>query len=76
MKVPAMSNMLPETNKGLLSLFNVALPVGEAQSIAPRHHERTGRPLGGQDFIERLEERLGRFLRKRKPGPKTPREAN
>lgn len=37
---------------------------------ALRRHERTGRPLGAVAFIEGLENRLGRALKKRKPGPK------
>jgi putative transposase len=32
--------------------------------------ERTGRPLGSPSFVKRLEEKLGRTLAKRKPGPK------
>ncbi|MEP2270057.1 MAG: hypothetical protein ABJI23_01930, partial [Marinobacter sp.] len=36
-----------------------------------RQHERTGRPLGSDGFLKDLEQRLGRRLRKRKPGPKT-----
>jgi putative transposase len=35
-----------------------------------RRHERTGRPLGGESFIGRLERELSRRLRKQKPGPK------
>lgn len=35
-----------------------------------RHHERIGRPLGSETFIEYLEVKLGRPLRKRKPGPR------
>jgi putative transposase len=34
-----------------------------------RRHERTGRPLGGEGFIESLETRLGRNLGRHKPGP-------
>lgn len=33
-------------------------------------HVRTGRPLGNDDFIEKLERISGRILRKKKPGPK------
>ena len=33
-------------------------------------HGRTGRPLGAKSFIEALEEKLGRQLQLRKPGPK------
>ncbi len=35
-----------------------------------RRHERTGRPLGAESFIDRLERTLSRSLRKQKPGPK------
>jgi putative transposase len=35
-----------------------------------RGHERTGRPLGDDRFLRRLEKRLGRVLRRLKPGPK------
>ena len=37
---------------------------------ALRSHERTGRPLGGEAFIAKLEGRLGRNLKKAKPGRK------
>jgi len=35
-----------------------------------REHERTGRPLGDESFIEKLEGKLGRVLRIQKPGRK------
>ena len=35
-----------------------------------RRHESTGRPLGSQEFVTHLEEKLGRRLRKMKTGPK------
>jgi len=35
-----------------------------------RKHERTGRPLGGDSFIESLERLLDRALKPQKPGPK------
>jgi len=35
-----------------------------------RKHERTGRPLGTETFIERLESAMDRPLKRRKPGPK------
>lgn len=35
-----------------------------------RRHQRTERPLGSKGFLKDLEQRLGRRLRKRKPGPK------
>ena len=37
-----------------------------------RRHERTGRPLGNDLFIDKLEVLLGRQLRKKKTGPKGP----
>lgn len=36
-----------------------------------RKHERTGRPLGDESFIEKLEVLLTRTLKRQKPGPKT-----
>jgi putative transposase len=33
-------------------------------------HERTGRPLGSDSFLRRLESLTGRRLRRQKPGPK------
>lgn len=44
------------------------LTVTELDSI--RFHERTGRPLGSKEFIQRLEEQMARTLRPKKPGPK------
>jgi putative transposase len=35
-----------------------------------RAHERTGRPLGEEEFLAMLEQNLGRILRRQKPGPK------
>ena len=35
-----------------------------------KKHERTGRPLGGKIFIEKLEKKLGISLKKKKTGPK------
>jgi len=35
-----------------------------------RRHERTGRPLGSDDFLNQLEALSGRILRPQKPGPK------
>ncbi len=38
---------------------------------AIRKSERTGRPLGSESFVKRLERKLGRPLVRQKPGPKT-----
>ena len=37
-----------------------------------RRHERSGRPLGDDGFVARLEKMMGRLLRPGKPGPKGP----
>jgi len=42
----------------------------EEQIKAFREHERTGRALGDDKFQRRLEKKLGRVLRRQKPGPK------
>jgi putative transposase len=42
--------------------------VGDVEKL--RRHERTGRPLGNDGFIVRLEKTLKRRLQKQKPGPK------
>lgn len=44
--------------------------LAEAELAAIEAHVRTGRPRGGLDFIEALEERTGRILKRLKPGPK------
>ncbi|HUT93401.1 MAG TPA: transposase [Thermoguttaceae bacterium] len=44
--------------------------VSEEALKAFRQHERTGRVLGDEEFQKRLEKRLGRVLRRQKPGPK------
>ena len=42
----------------------------ESESDLFRKHERTGRPLGSEDFIMGLESRFKRTLMPQKPGPK------
>ncbi len=42
----------------------------ESERALFRKHERTGRPVGDDAFIERLEQLLDRKLKPRKPGPK------
>ena len=41
-----------------------------------RHHERTGRPLGDDGFVTKIEKALSRFLKKQKPGPKLKKRGN
>lgn len=43
----------------------------DVDSAKIRSHNRTGRPVGDDAFLDRLESLTGRSLRKRKPGPKT-----
>jgi len=45
-------------------------PTDAGQVDAIRRHERTGRPLGSDAFIENLENLTGRQLKKQKPGPR------
>jgi putative transposase len=42
----------------------------EEEMATFRKHERTGRPLGHETFIEQIELLYGRTLRPQKPGPK------
>lgn len=44
--------------------------ISEKEMNELRTHERTGRPLGNERFVENLEGTLGRILRKQKPGRK------
>ena len=49
----------------------IRLPDDEATCEALRLHERTGRPLGSEKFVAKVELIAGRILRPQKPGPKT-----
>ena len=42
----------------------------DGQSWELEQHLKTGRPLGNDEFVNRLEMSLGRILHKSKPGPK------
>ena len=44
--------------------------MSEDELAAIESHMRTGRPRGGEAFVGALETRLGRTLKRRKPGPK------
>ena len=48
----------------------LALGLSDEETELLRGHERTGRPLGSLAFLKRLENRLGRVLRKKPPGRK------
>jgi putative transposase len=53
---------------------HLTVDVEEMELQAFRKHERTGRPLGGAEFLMLLETILGRILGKQKTGPKGPRK--
>jgi len=48
----------------------LSFDAGELEIELFRKHERTGRPLGEDSFIEKLERLLDRKLEPQKPGPK------
>jgi putative transposase len=48
----------------------LSLPADDDEIDTLRRHQRTGRPLGDDAFVDHLETILGRPLRRRKPGPK------
>lgn len=50
------------------AFLSAGLPEERADEL--RRHERTGRPLGDERFIEALESALGRRLRRQAPGPR------
>jgi putative transposase len=52
----------------------VEMPALEVEAESIRMHERTGRPLGNDLFIDRLELEIGKSLRKKKTGHKGPRK--
>lgn len=48
----------------------LSIEASERQVEDLRKHERTGRPLGNEGFIRKLESRLGRILQIQRPGRK------
>ena len=56
------------------AFLDSAMPEAELRDI--RSHMRTGRPLGDETFVARLEGMTGRPLRPQKPGPKLKGTAN
>lgn len=52
----------------------LSLEVTGSERQALQKHERTGRPLGSLQFVERLKRKLGHALRQGKPGPKPKKE--
>ena len=49
----------------------LAADLTDKQYGAIRRHERTGRPLGSEEFVSKLEKLMHRPLKKQRPGPKT-----
>ena len=60
--------LLEMVNLDWAEFLGQAMAAGEIAAM--RKHERTGRPLGDPAFVERIENRLDRVLRRSKPGPK------
>ena len=50
--------------------------VAEEELAELRRHVRTGRPLGDETFVGRVEEMVGRILKPHKRGPKPKDRAN
>jgi putative transposase len=48
----------------------LASDLSEEEYETLRRHERTGRPLGSANFVEKMENQTARVLRRQKPGPK------
>ena len=63
-KVRALLEIIPDWQE----LLSTGLSEDDCKTI--RRHERTGRLLGGENFIDHLERLTSRLLRKKKPGPK------
>jgi len=61
-KVAPLRAMIADWNAFLQS----AMSEGELEEI--RRHGRTGRPLGDESFLDRLETRVGRILKPQKGG--------
>jgi putative transposase len=69
-KVAPLLATIPDWNAFLQS----AVPEEELRQM--RRHGRTGRPLGDETFVGRLESNVGRILKPQKRGPKPKRHVN
>ena len=65
---------LPEMVGDWREFFGNGIGAEDAEIL--RLHERTGRPLGSDDLITRLERELAGVLRGSKPGPKRTSKGN
>ena len=62
----------PERLEAFLRVRELMAPARAEDLDALRQHERTGRPLGSEAFVEKVGMLIGRDLRKKKPGRKAP----
>ena len=69
-KVAPLLAMIADWN----AFLDSALPEEELRDI--RGHNRTGRPLGDETFLEHLEQIVGRVVKPQKRGPKPKRHAH
>ena len=69
-KVAPLLTMIPDW----CAFLNSAMPEEELRDI--RQHSRTGRPLGDETFLDRLEGMVGRLLKPQKRGRKPKKETN
>lgn len=63
-KVEPLLSIIPDWRQFLAS------DLSEEEYETLRRHERTGRPLGNTDFVEKVEKLTARVFRRQKPGPK------
>ncbi len=63
-KVGPLSEIIPDWR----DLMSHDLSPEEYETL--RRHERSGRPLGSEDFLNLLEKMTVRLLKRQKPGPK------
>jgi len=66
---PGLPHHVTQRGNGRLKEFPLG-GVSEEEIERIRRHERTGRPLGNDGFVGKLEETLGRILQCHKPGRK------
>ena len=64
-KVKPLLAIVPDWRELLLS------DLGPEEYETLRRHERSGRPLGSDNFMAKMENLTGRVLRRQKPGPKS-----
>lgn len=63
-KVAPLARLVPDFRE----LLDSELPPEQYEAL--KSHEKTGRPLGDEAFLDNLEQITARSLKKKKPGPK------